>query len=103
MMPPEYERHFYIASIASMCVRYEAMFKKARMGWRPYYKATIKQIGRNVYTIWVFLCGLEPVIVDCLGIEDMEQRKKHLLKSTKRRIWALLSEERMMKDYLENI
>ena len=103
MMPPEYDRQFYIASIASMCRRYEATFKMARMGWKSYYKAAIKQIGQNVYIIWIFLCGLEPVLSECMKIDDMEQRRKHLMESTRRRIWLLLREGRMMRDYLDNI
>jgi hypothetical protein len=38
-----------------------------------------------------------------MKIDDMEQRRKHLLESTRKRIWLLLREGRMMRDYLDNI
>lgn len=103
MMPPEYDRRFYLESIESMCKRYEIMFKKNKMGWKSYYKTVIKQIGQCVYTIWIFLCGLEPVLDDCFKINEKEKRKEFLISSTKRRIWILLHERKMMSDYLKNI
>jgi len=103
MIKPEYEKQFYIASIASMCVRYESVFKERKMGWKSYFKSVIKQIGQRIYTIWIFLCGLEPVLEKCIRINDRKNRKEMLVSSTKKRIWLLLREERMMKDYLENI
>ena len=103
MIKPEYEKQFYIASIASMCLRYEAKFNKRKMNWKSYFKHVIKQIGQRIYTIWIFLCGLEPVMEECLRISDRKKRKEMLMSSTKKRIWLLLREERIMKDYLENI
>ena len=62
MNGPDYEIDFYIEQNKFMLARYEAIFKSYRLPWKTYISKVNFKLRNNQYFLWIFLCGLEPLL-----------------------------------------
>jgi len=103
MKVPEFEKEFYVDGISSMCIRYEKAFKMMGVPWKKFYTAICKSLNEKIFYIWEFLCGLDPVLAECIMIPDKIKMLEKLKISTQMRIYNITKEERDLDFFLKHI
>ena len=103
MKIPEFEKQFYVDGISFMCIRYEKAFVMMGIPWKKFYKYICNSLSNKVFYIWEFLCGLDPVVAECLMMPNKIKMLDKLKNSTHIRILTITKEERDLDFFLKHI
>ena len=97
MITPEFDKQYYEDQISNMCQRYSLIFKGWGINWNKYYKNISSKLNLNIYRIWIFLFGLEPILKQCGFKMTKKEKTEYLLESSKKRIYDLIKDDEKIK------
>lgn len=103
MITPEFDKEYYEKQIKFMSKRYDKIFKSWKINWNKFLKSISKSLNNNTFRIWIFLFGLEPILVQCGFKSNKKERIDFLQESSKKRIYELIKNDEKIKFFLKNI
>lgn len=102
---PEFEEEFYKNQNMIMEERYRTIFKSRGISWDNYFNDAKSKLSKNIYLIWVFLCGLETFLRQNNNL-DFENKKaliKCLYKDSSERIYRIIGNSKKIEEYIKSL
>ncbi len=103
MRTPEFEREWYERQNVFMIKRYQKIFSGWNSNWNKFYSNVSKKLNDNTFHLWIFLCGLDPVLQQAGTLLEKKSKIDFLTENTKKRIYQILKEQITVNSFLKNI
>ena len=103
MNTPEFEKEYYDRQIILMCKRYKKIFFSWKINWNKFYKFVSLKLNENSYRMWIFFCGLDPILQECMMKSSKNEKIEYLTETSKNRIYKITKEDGQIDFFLKNI
>lgn len=103
MIIPEFEKEYYERQIECMSERYKKIFASLKINWTKFYKFISFKLNESTFRIWIFLCGLEPILKECRTKSSKKEKLQYLTETSKKRIYTITKDDDKIKFFLRNL